>query len=81
MEFTVSIASRLSTPPPPKTNKGIMDRWLDTLTDSDREAVLKAVVSPEWRHVDLNAALAEEGAPPVADTSFGTWRRKMGWKP
>jgi hypothetical protein len=76
----VSLANRLATPPAPKTPQTVMDRWLDSLNETDREAVLAAVVNPEWRHVDLLATLIDEGAPAVADTTFGTWRRKQGLK-
>lgn len=75
----VSIASRLSTPPASRGTQ--MDKWVESLEPADREAVTKATLSPEWRHTDLLAALIEEGAPEIAEKTFGTWRRKKGWKP
>lgn len=54
-----------------------MDRWLESLDNAERDAVMKAIRNPEWRHVDLQAVLVDEGAPKVADTTFGDWRRKM----
>lgn len=66
--------------PPARTNTGrsVLDDWLDTLDATDREAVITAVRNPAWRHTDLLNALIAEGAPTVADTTFGTWRRKNG---
>ena len=67
--------------PPARVRKGrsIMDEWLDTLPAQDRAAVLAAVANPAWGHVDLMRVLRAEGAPEVADTTFGTWRRKNGF--
>lgn len=75
----MSLVQRLAAPPAPKTNQTILDRWLDELPAVDYEAVTKALVDPAWRHVDLLAALIEEGMPEVADTTFGTWRRRNGY--
>ena len=55
-----------------------MDRWIEELPDDDREAVITAVRNPEWKHVDLLAALVEEGAPKIAPTTFANWRWKRG---
>ena len=75
----MSLASLLATPPT-RNNRGrsVLDTWYDGLPDDDKAAVLAAVRNPDWRHIDLQAALTAEGAPEVADTTFGTWRRKMG---
>ncbi len=73
----MSLSERLSTPPAPKWAKGGLDRWVETLNPADRAAVIAAVNNPDWRHVDLQEALEAEGAPKVADTTFGVWRRKQ----
>ena len=67
--------------PPARVRKGrsIMDEWLDTLPTHDQAAVITAVINPAWAHVDLMRVLQDEGAPEVADTTFGTWRRKHGY--
>lgn len=75
----MSLVSRLAAPPAPKTNQTILDRWLDELSANDRTAVKLALTDPAWRHVDLLAALIEEGMPEVADTTFGVWRRRNGY--
>lgn len=56
-----------------------MDVWIETLTEPEREAVLKAALSPAWGHVALRDTLAAEGAPRISDNAFGAWRRKIGW--
>lgn len=75
----MSLVNRLAAPPAPKTNQTILDRWLDELPAVDHEAVSKALIDPAWRHIDLLAALIEEGMPEVADTTFGVWRRRNGY--
>lgn len=75
----MSLVQRLAAPPAPKTNQTILDRWYEDLTTEDKHAVSNAVTDSAWRHVDLLAALIEEGMPEVADTTFGTWRRRMGY--
>jgi hypothetical protein len=75
----VSLVQRLAAPPAPKTNQTILDRWYEDLATEDKHAVSNAVTDSAWRHVDLLAALIEEGMPEVADTTFGTWRRRMGY--
>lgn len=75
----MSLSTRLAAPPAPKPNQTILDRWLEELPTDDHEAVTKALVDPAWRHVDLLAALIDEGMPEVADTTFGVWRRRMGY--
>ena len=77
---TVSLASKLATPPV-RTREGrsVLDTWLDALNTEDREATLTAMRNPAWRHCDLQEALEAEGAPVVADTTFGAWRRKKGY--
>lgn len=74
----MGLAQRLATPPAPRGTQTILDRWLETLTDTDRNAVETALTDPNWRHVDLQAALEAEGAPKIADTTFGSWRRRKG---
>ena len=66
--------------PPARTNTGrsVLDDWLDTLNTNDRELVLTAARNPAWRHTDLLPALIAEGAPQVAENTFGVWRRKNG---
>lgn len=75
----VSLVQRLAAPPAPKTNQTILDRWYEDLATEDKHAVSNAVTDSAWRHVDLLAALIEEGMPEVAATTFGTWRRRMGY--
>jgi hypothetical protein len=60
------------------TGKSRMDAWLDTLPEERREAVLTAARNREWGHTDLFEKLRKYGAPEMADTSFGAWRRKKG---
>lgn len=74
----VSLANRLATPPAQKT-KTVLDRWFEGLETDDRLAVSNAITDSAWRHVDLLGALIEEGMPEVADTTFGVWRRRMGY--
>lgn len=72
----MSLTDRLATPPAPKPGSSRLDVWVDGLPKKDRDAVLKAVLDPQWRHIDLQHVLEAEGAPKMADTSFGAWRRK-----
>ena len=53
-----------------------MDLWYETLSERDQAAVRNAVKDPKWRHIDLQHELVEEGAPDLADTTFGAWRRR-----
>lgn len=76
----VSLATRLAEPPAPKTTQTILDRWIDSLPAADQEAVRKAILDPAWRHVDLQKVLEDEGAPKIAETTFGDWRRKRGYR-
>lgn len=76
---TVSLVTRLAAPPAPKTTQTILDRWVDGLDPEDRQAVKAALVDPAWRHIDLLRTLVDEGMPEVADTTFGTWRRRNGY--
>ncbi len=76
----MSLADKLATPPTtPSQTK--LDKWLNALPTVDRDAVEAAILNTDWRHTDLQAALIAEGAPKVADTTFGVWRRSKGWKP
>ncbi|GAA1147922.1 hypothetical protein GCM10009651_35780 [Microbacterium natoriense] len=75
----MSLVQRLAAPPAPKTNQTILDRWLDELPADDAAAVRTALTDTAWRHIDLLATLIEEGMPEVADTTFGTWRRRNGY--
>lgn len=76
----MSLASKLATPPTRnREGRSILDIWLDGLNPEDRDAALGAIRNPAWRHVDLQEALEAEGAPVVADTTFGAWRRKKGY--
>lgn len=75
----VSLVNRLAAPPAPKTPQTTIDRWVDTLNDNDRTAVLKAAADNAWRHIDLLPILIEEGMPDVSSSTLGAWRRKNGW--
>ncbi len=75
----VSLSTRLAAPPAPKANQTILDRWYEDLDTEDKLAVSNAITDSAWRHVDLLAALIDEGMPEVADTTFGVWRRRMGY--
>lgn len=75
----MSLVNRLAAPPAPKTNQTILDQWYNNLDVEDKLAVSNAITDSAWRHVDLLAALIEEGMPEVADTTFGTWRRRNGY--
>ncbi len=75
----VSLVNRLAAPPAPKTNQTTLDRWLNEQIESDKDAVHRALVDPAWRHVDLLAALVDEGMPEVAPNTFGVWRRRNGY--
>lgn len=72
----MSLADRLATPPAPKSSRSHYDMWVDGLAGKDRAAVEAAVRDPRWRHSDLQRVLEAEGAPKIADTTFGAWRRK-----
>lgn len=75
----MSLADRLAEPPAPKATQTVLDRWFDALSEKDREAVTRAILDPAWRHVDLQRELEAEGAPKIADTTFGSWRRRHGF--
>lgn len=75
----MSIQSSLAAPPAPKSQKTVLDRWLEEQTADDQAAIRTALNNPEWRHVDLLAALVKEGMPEVADTTFGVWRKRNGY--
>lgn len=72
----MSLESRLAAPPAPKNSQTILDRWYDGLSEKEQTAVRNAVTDKDWRHVDLQRVLEDEGAPKLADTSFGSWRRR-----
>ena len=75
----MSIQSSLATPPAPKSQKTILDRWLEEQATDDQDAIRTALKNHEWRHVDLLEVLIKEGMPEVADTTFGVWRKRMGY--
>lgn len=75
----MSLVDRLKTPPAPEPSRTRLDAWIDSLPDDSREAVQAAILNPAWSHVALRAVLIAEGAPKVADTTFGVWRRKHGY--
>lgn len=72
----MSLADKLSTPPAPIPTTSAYDRWIASLPDADRKAVDVAIRNPEWRHTDLQKVLEAEGAPKIANATFGAWRRK-----
>ena len=74
----MALVDALKTPPVRNTHgRSILDIWLERLTEPEQAAVLTALRDDAWRHVDLKAALEAEGAPKVADTTFGEWRRRV----
>ena len=73
----MSLAERLATPPAIKRNRSVMDAWIGSLSEEDQKTVMAAVLNKQWRHSDLNRALAAEGAPKIAETSFGHWRNRV----
>lgn len=76
---TVALLETLTNPPQRSTGgRTVMDVWVDTLSAEEKTAVLTAARNPDWRHTDLLEALTAEGAPTVAHTTFGSWRRKVG---
>lgn len=75
----MTLSERLSTPPAPVGSVNAIERWANALNTSDREAVLKAASSPDWKHTDLQEALEAEGAPKVATSTLGRWRKVHGW--
>ena len=68
--------------PPKQTRAGrsIIDDWADTLPETERDAVYKAAINPDWGHIALRDTLVKAGAPFVADSSLRTWRVKLGWR-
>ena len=72
----MSLVNRLATPPAAKGSQSVLDLWVEKLSDKDRKAVEAAILDPQWRHIDLQRVLEAEGAPKIADTTFGAWRRK-----
>lgn len=76
---TVSLADKLANPPARVTpGRSILDTWVDALPETEQAAVNAAIINPAWGHVALLELLKAEGAPAVADTTFGDWRRKKG---
>lgn len=75
----MALLETLKTPPQiSRGGRSVLDIWTEQLAPEDRAAVIKAARNPQWRHSDLLEALVAEGAPRVADTTFGVWRRKVG---
>lgn len=72
----MSLKDRLAVAPVKKSN---MDVWFEALPPDEREAVMTAIRDHSWDHISLRDALADEGAPRIADTTFGRWRKRMGW--
>lgn len=74
----MALADVLKTPPA-RDNRGrsVLDTWLENLPNAEQAAVHAALRNNAWRHCDLQAVLEAEGAPKVADTTFGAWRRKV----
>jgi len=72
----MSLVTRLAAPPAPKASRSVLDTWIEKLNTQDRAAVEAAILNPEWRHIDLKRVLEAEGAPKIAETTFGAWRRK-----
>jgi len=57
-----------------------MDLWVESRPETEQQAILTAAINPEWGHVALRDVLVAEGAPELADTSFRSWRKKVGLK-
>ena len=75
----MTLAERLATPPSQAGAPTAIERWIDGLPQVDREAVLKALANPDWKHTDLHAALKAEGAPAMSVSTLGRWRKTFGW--
>lgn len=75
----MTLAERLAAPPSPAVAQTAIERWIDGLPAVDREAVLKALANPDWKHTDLLAALKAEGAPKMSVSTLGRWRKTLGW--
>jgi len=75
----VDLIEKLSTPPTVRPRgKSVMDVWVETRPDTEREAILTAARNEAWGHVPLLNALTAEGAPRMSDTAFRAWRKKVG---
>ena len=76
---TVTLSERLATPPAHVGSVNAIERWANALPTSDRDAVLNAASSPDWKHTELQEVLEAEGAPKVATSTLGRWRKTHGW--
>lgn len=75
----MTLAERLATPPSPAGSQNAIERWVDGLPVPDRDAVLKALANPDWKHTDLLTVLKAEGAPQMSVSTLGRWRKALGW--
>jgi len=76
----VAFAQRLTTKKP-KTAAEHYEAWLDNLPDTEREAVVTALLDRKaWPHVELKPILeADEDhpAPKFGATAFREWRSEI----
>lgn len=73
----MALADKLHAGPAKKAGgRAAYDIWIESLNETDREHVEAALADPAWSHVELLDVLRSEGAPDLADKTFGDWRRK-----
>ncbi len=63
-------------PPEAPRRRTKIDDWLDRLDAADREAAMRALSDPAWRHVDVHALLARHGLD-VSDVQVWKYRRAL----
>ena len=56
-----------------------LDRWLDTLTETDLAAVRAIGIDPEWSNARLVTFLNDEGVRVGKDRIAG-WRSSLGFR-
>ena len=74
------LADRLSKLTNPAPRAGVVQHWLDTLSDEDRKLVLKYMATPntEISHLSLLQALQDEGAE-FGKEALSAFRKNL-WK-
>lgn len=76
----MDLVAKLASPPTGRpAGKSIMDVWVESRPETEREAIIAAACNKAWGHVALLKELVAEGAPSMSDTSFRVWRVKVGY--